>query len=387
MGILGSSSRARELLPDVMRQSPEIEIERHIARCRMILSVAGFVAVYVDPTPPTLTRWLPLTGGPFTLDPHAFAVMLAYLAYSATVYLIVSRGLAAPARTATVSTWCDVLFGGCIALVTEGANSSPSYVFFAFAVLAAGFRGGLPRALAVTAASVALYLSLILVSRPDGANLYTMRPVYLAITGYLVGYLGEQRLTLESRVRDLEAAAERERIARSLHDGYVQALAGINLRVGTCRELLRRGESAEAFTELTELLAGVNREHDQIRSYVRSLTDRDMPGPPETLDADARFAVRVHFDGRLPLVEHVLQIMLEGARNVGRHAHARSAAITADANGAKVHITIADDGVGFPAGSAPPWSISSRAAEVGGEVRLGDAEQAGAHLEIDLPGV
>ena len=94
MGILGSSSRAHELLPDVMRQSPEIEIERHIARCRMILSVAGFVAVYVDPTPPTLTRWLPLTGGPFTLDPHAFAVMLAYLAYSATVYLIVSRGMA-----------------------------------------------------------------------------------------------------------------------------------------------------------------------------------------------------------------------------------------------------------------------------------------------------
>src|SRR5439155_1014658 len=124
MGILGSSSRAHELLPDVMRQSPEIEIERHIARCRMILSVAGFVAVY---------------------------------------------------------------------------------------------------------------LSLTLVSRPDGANLYTMRPVYLAITGYLVGYLGEQRLTLESRVRDLEAAAERERIARSLHDGYVQALAGVNLRLGTCR--------------------------------------------------------------------------------------------------------------------------------------------------------
>src|SRR2546430_3900521 len=79
--------------------------------------------------------------------------------------------------------------------------------------------------------------------------------------------------------------------------------------------------------------------------------------------------------------------MLEGARNVGRHAHARSAAITADANGAKVHITITDDGVGFPAGSAPPWSISSRAAEVGGEVRLGDAEQAGAHLEIHPPRV
>src|SRR5206468_2725146 len=208
--------------------------------------------------------------------------------YRVATYLVVRQQLATATRIATVSTWADVLFGAAIALVTEGANS-PFYVFFAFAVLAAGFRAGLRRAMMVTGASVALYLSLIVVSRPEGLHFYIMRPAYLAITGYLVGYLGEQRMILESRIRELEAASQRERIARSLHDGYVQALAGVNLRLGTCRELLRRGETAEVFAELTELQAGVNREHDQIRSYVRSLTDRDMPGPPETLDADARF--------------------------------------------------------------------------------------------------
>src|SRR5882724_11563844 len=138
-----------------MRQTPFIEVERTIARCRVILSVTAFIAVYVDPTRPTLTQWLALTGGPFTLDPLALAVMLLHLTYSVAMSFVVRRQPVAAPRIATISTLADVLFGGFIALVTEGANS-PFYVFFAFAVLAAGFRSGLRRALTVTGASVAL---------------------------------------------------------------------------------------------------------------------------------------------------------------------------------------------------------------------------------------
>ena len=94
----------------------------------------------------------------------------------------------------------DVLFGAVIALVTEGANS-PFYVFFAFAVLVAAFRAGLRLALLVTATSALLYLGLILVSHPWGLTFYIMRPAYIVITGYLVGYLGEQRLVLEAKLR------------------------------------------------------------------------------------------------------------------------------------------------------------------------------------------
>ena len=366
-----------------MRHTPVVEVERTIARCRMILSVTAFIAVYIDPTRPTLTRWLPLTGGPFTLDPVALAVMLLHLAYSLVMYLVVRRELLAAPRIATVSTLVDVLFGGLIALVTEGANS-PFYVFFAFAVLAAGFRSGLRRALTVTGASVALYLSLILVSRPEGLKFYIMRPAYLAITGYLVGYLGEQRMVLESRIRELESASQRERIARSLHDGYMQALAGVNLRLETCRELLRRDHRDEAFLELTELQAGVNREHDELRAYIRSLVDPERAPAPLVFDDGTRFSVRAQFDGSLLLVEHVLQIMLEGARNVGRHARAGSAVIIAYADSEKVRITIEDDGVGFPAGAAPPWSIASRAAELRGDVRL-RRDHPGAHVQVELP--
>ena len=366
-----------------MKGDRSADVERIIAHCRVMLSVAAFVTVYIDPTRPTLTRWMPLTGGPFTLDPWALAVMIAHLVYSATTGLVLRSRLVSATRLATVSTWIDVLFGGAIALVTEGANS-PFYVFFAFAVLAAGFRAGLRLTLRVTAVSVALYLSLILVTHPEGMTFYIMRPAYLAITGYLVGYLGEQRLIVEARLRQLETASQRERIARSLHDEYVQALAGVNVRLATCRELLRRGSSDQALAELTELQAGVNREHDDLRTYIRSLLDLETAPKPRAFDYRTRFSVRARFNGSLLLVEHALHVMLEGARNVALHAGANSAAISVDASIGKVFITIDDDGVGFPAGAVPPWSIASRAAELGGEVRVGGADRSGGHVEIEL---
>src|SRR5581483_4696145 len=101
------------------------------------------------------------------------------------------------------------------------------------------------------AVSVALYLSLIVVSAPENANFFIMRPVYLAITGYLVGYLGQQRINLEGRVRDLETAAGHHAIVRVGHDCYAQVLAGVVPRLESCRELVRRGRGYGVFAELT----------------------------------------------------------------------------------------------------------------------------------------
>lgn len=360
------------------------DIERTIARCRVILSVAALIAVYIDPTLPTFTRWLPLTGGPFMLDPLALAVMLSHLVYSLTLYVLERRRVFTVSRLASVSTWMDVLFGAVIALVTEGANS-PFYVFFAFAVLVAAFRAGLRLALLVTATSALLYLGLILVSHPWGLTFYIMRPAYIVITGYLVGYLGEQRFVLEAKLRAFEAATQRERIARSLHDETVQALAGVNVRLETCRQLLQRGEPEKALRELTELQAGVNREHDDLRTYIRSLIDREAVTARAPASDRTRFTVRARFDGSLPLLEHALQIVLEGARNVALHARADSASITVEHESLQVSITIDDDGVGFPAGAAPPWSITSRAVELGGSVRVGASDHPGGHVAVFLP--
>ena len=76
--------------------------------------------------------------------------------------------------------------------------------------------------------------------------------------------------------------------------------------------------------------------------------------------------------------------MLEATRNVRRHARASSAAISARAAAGDVVLAIDDDGVGFPEGTEPPWSIASRVSEFGG-LALGKDGQPGGHLLIQLP--
>jgi signal transduction histidine kinase len=318
-----------------------------------------------------------------TIDPFTLAVMVAHLAYSVGLYVALAGGFAEAPRLVTVSTWTDVLFGAFIALLTEGATS-PFNVFFAFAVVAVGLRAGLGSTLVVTAVSAVLYSSLIAMSAPHHAEAYIMRPVYLAITGYLVGYLGQQRLNLEEKVRELENTAQRERIARSLHDGYSQTLAAVNLRLETCRKLLGRQRHDDALRELTDLQASVTREHDQLRAYIRSLIDMETSTSASLLAADTEFEVHADFGGPTRQVEHVLQIMLEGTRNVARHAKAKHARVVATVVAGRMQIVIEDDGVGFPADAPVPWSIASRAAELDGNVALVSHAGPGAHLLVEL---
>jgi signal transduction histidine kinase len=362
------------------------DMERSIARCRVFLSLAAILAIYIDPAAPALLRSLSLAGGIFVLDRYWVPVLLAHLTYSLTLAWAQERSITSPARLAKIATWGDVFFGAAIALVTEG-ETSIYYVFFAFAVLTVGLRWGLRSALTVTAASIGFYLLLTVASAPEHEHFveYVMRAGYLAMTGYLVGYLGQERLNQEASLRALESDAQRERIARSLHDGYAQALAGVNLRLENCQELFRRGQQTDAMAELGELQSGVKREYDQLRTYIRSLVEREPTTASVDRHDETRFSVHAEFGGSPRFVEHILHIMLEGTRNVRRHARARSAAISARTLAGHVVLSIDDDGVGFPDGSEPPWSIASRVSEFRGELVLRKVGQPGGHLLIQLP--
>ena len=362
------------------------QIEPKIARCRLILSIAALVAMYVDPTEPLLARWISMTSGPFVMDPYLLAVMGAHLTYSLTVYIGLSRQWFSPERVAVQTMWGDVLFGVIIAALTEGVTS-PFYSFFAFAVVVVGLRAGLRPAMLVTGVSVALYglyLCLILLTTGHGANVYIMRPIYLAITGYLVGYLGQQRLELQEEIRRRDAAEQRHRIGRDLHDGFIQALAGMNMRIESCRRSLCKNAVGDALTELTDLRESINREYDALRDYMRTLAGLEVT--PLSRDDCAATQLRVHANvsGSVELVDHVLQIVREAIANIRRHAHAEAAEIQIRTAPSGVRISIEDNGVGFPA-DATPWSISSRVTDVGGELQIVRDHGPGAHLVITLP--
>jgi two-component system, NarL family, sensor histidine kinase DesK len=363
-----------------------LDMERKVARCRVLLSLMAIFTLAVYPAHPLMPPSARF--GPLGLDPRVAIILLLHLIFSLAIWGFLARPLVASPRMVHLTTLNDVLFSAAVALFTEGA-ASPFYIFFSFAVVAAAVRGGFRFSMIVTAVCIWIYFSLIVTTgfRTAHMNTYIMRPVYLAIVGYLVAYLGRQRLALEAKLQNLERSRERGEIARALHDGCVQTLAGTNLTLESCRELVRRGQETEAITALQELQASITREYDSLRTYVRELAEREAEAPETLRGFETRFTVHADFAGSGVRVEHVLQILLEGVRNVRRHAFARSATVGAHAADGQLRITIADDGVGLPDGSTAPWSIASRVDQLGGQLRLTRPPGTGAHLAVVVPEV
>ncbi len=350
-------------------------LDLNIGRARIGLSLVTLLSIYLDPT----------VGGAFRIGPTMLAVLMLHLASSIALYAAAESGLA-PGRLPAVWTVTDMVFASALAILAEG-QTGPSYVFFAFAIISAGCRFGFRVTTLVTLCSVIVYLLTIEFGHGSQKSLYLMRPAYLAIIGYLIAFLGEQRVNFETRIRDLELAAERERIALCLHDGYVQELAAFNLRLAACRELLVRQRWSEALEQVTELRRGVAREYDEVRSYLRTLVNLDQQAASEALCGrfDTQFTVQMSFSARGPMVEQIFQIVLEGIRNAWRHGRAACARINVAAAGDVIRIVVEDDGKGFEQKQTLPWAIASRVEEFGGRLRVGNDQRAGARLEIEMP--
>jgi signal transduction histidine kinase len=348
-------------------------LDVNIARGRIVLSLLAMLSLYIDPT---------TAGGLFHLSAGARTILLCHLAYSISIFVALRRRPQG-ARLLMVSTALDLFFATAVAFLTEG-QTSPSYVFFVFAIIAVGIRPGMLTTVAVTGCSVALYLFVIVLSERI-SNIYMMRAAYLAIAGYLIGFVGRQRATFETRVRELETRAARHSIARSLHDGYVQALAGVNIRLHSCCELIRRGQPDEALAELTDLQSGVAREYDEVRAYIRELAGVEESPSAEFVGplAEPRFELQMAFAGHTTTGEHLLQILLEGLRNARRHGRPQCVTINVRGLEGKLLITIDDDGVGFEDPVNPPWAIASRVAELGGHLTVN--HNGSTRLQIEMP--
>ncbi|MGX7823785.1 MacS family sensor histidine kinase [Actinokineospora sp. 24-640] len=197
---------------------------------------------------------------------------------------------------------------------------------------------------------------------------------------------------LERALRVEAATAERERLARSIHDGVLQVLARVRKRG---REL--GGEAAE----LAEL---AGRQEVALRALVAAAPldsgadEVDLRGLLQVLATDRAQvsvpATPVVVDGRT--AGELGNLVREALANVERHAGpAARAWVLLEDLGAEVVLSIRDDGVGIAGGRlrtaaaegrlGVAKSIKGRVADLGGTVTLDTAPAEGTEWEVRIP--
>ena len=163
-----------------------------------------------------------------------------------------------------------------------------------------------------------------------------------------------------AQVEDLTIAAERQRMARELHDTLSQGLAGLILQLEAADAHLtkERPERAQkivedAMEQARETLASARRAIGDLRSSVDS-----VPGLEQALEAEVkRFEnatglsceLDVQLSNKLPepVVETGLRIISEALTNVARHAQAAHAWVQVEETEKQLYLEIRDDGPGF----------------------------------------
>jgi len=289
----------------------------------------------------------------------------------------------------------------------EGAPTLPT-LWASASVLAwavrLGVAGGGVAAAAVSAANVAI--------RPDATPATLANIFLLFLAGAVVGYVSDLVLAAEAeRTRAAELAAatgERERLARSIHDGVLQVLALVQRRGGElggeAAELGRLAGEQERI--LRALVAG-----EAVWSGRAALPARGAVGPgPHGAAADLvpllRTAVarRPYATLAAPAPPVVLggyeagelaAAVAEALDNVGRHAGAGARAwVLVEDEAGKVTVTVRDDGAGMPecrltAARAEgrlgvAQSIVARMHALGGDASITSAGQ-GTEVELRLP--
>ena len=200
------------------------------------------------------------------------------------------------------------------------------------------------------------------------------------------------------------AALERMRLARDLHDGIIQSLSGASLRLQTVGRLLddRPQEARLLLEEVDDVLVT---EQQELRWFLaegrsgESWLQRVQQLPERLARSWGLYAwIDADVDGaRLPseLGHEIYRLVQEALVNAARHGAARTASASLRDESDGIHITVADDGHGFPFQGdfddgalrerrLGPVSIKQRVGALGGTLHICSTEQ-GARLDIVLP--
>src|SRR6266851_9934328 len=266
--------------------------------------------------------------------------------------------------------------------------------FFIYAAATAGFIGETGLAIAIVLAMEAIFGAIVWVFHlPIGAWI----PIGILIAA--IGVMNIQhakRILANARLRlaheeieHLAKTAERERIARDLHDVLGHTLSVIILKSELAGKLMDR-DPRRAGNEIREVeqisRQALSEVRDTIRGYRSQGLEAELARAKSTLET-AGVAVKLEAARvALPaLQEGVLSMAVrEAVTNVVRHAHARTCTLQLEQRNGSCHLEIEDDGRGgFENEGNGLRGMRERVEMLGGNLTRNS--QAGTRLTITVP--
>jgi signal transduction histidine kinase len=209
-----------------------------------------------------------------------------------------------------------------------------------------------------------------------------------------------ENANLSDQLRKLAVIEERDRIAMELHDGIIQQIYAIGIRLEIARTTLVRDEKLDE--QITGSTQALNHVIEDLRRYIRdlktsvdytvSLLDqlseiaesfRRMSRADLSMDVARTFSLlndhRVHL---------IIQITREAFSNIVRHSRATEASLRLYESNSVLHLEISDNGVGFDTalrgnGHGLP-NIRQRAEQSGAQIEIISAPGHGTKLSLTL---
>ncbi len=237
----------------------------------------------------------------------------------------------------------------------------------------------------------------LLMVRVPGAVMFTDDQLQVVASFADQAALALQRAEIQSARRELSVLADRDRIARDLHDQVIQRLFAIGLAMqGTHR----RAKSPVIEQRLDEHIDQLQEVIQDIRGAIFDLQTGPDQAPKlrsvlhevitqATVDAGLRTTIRM--SGPLDVVpanlaEHAEAVIREAVSNVVRHARADELTVTVSVDDDLV-IEVTDNGVGMPLTTARSGlhNLAQRAAESGGSCTVNRPDAGGTRFVWAVP--
>ena len=203
-----------------------------------------------------------------------------------------------------------------------------------------------------------------------------------------------------TELQRLMVMEDRERIAREIHDGAIQALFAVGMGLQGAATL---AQDEDLRTRIEDAVGEIDRVIRDLRNYIFGLrpgilADRQLDGAIRELIEEFQdrtgilTVVEINLDVAAELASKsgdVVQLVRELLSNIGRHSGAESCRVSLSRRDGRAVLEVDDDGTGFDpeatAGGHGLPNMRVRAEALGGELELESSRDSGTTVRIGLP--